>query len=111
MANGDKSYFSDGASGEIDGTGAAITIQTGFKPVEIRLYNIDDAGGATDAVWIKGMPAASLRKWVDSGAGVTNGAWVTSNGVTVGNSGFIIGTDGDVNVSGETIHWIAYRGD
>lgn len=109
MANNDKYFFLSGASGEKDGTGAAIDIDCGFQPVRIELMNVDDAGGATDAYWVKGMPAASARKWVDSGAGTTNGSYVTSNGITVGNRGFTIGTDADINASGETIYWIAYR--
>lgn len=109
MANNDIFYGPNGASGEKDGTGSAIPIQLNFKPSAVTLMNIDDAGGFTKLEWIAGMPAASGVKTVDSGAGVTNLSYISSNGITVGSGGFTIGTDTDVNVSAETIHWEARR--
>lgn len=41
--------------------------------------------------------------------GTSFATYIASGGITIGNSGFIIGTDTDVNVLNENIHWIAFR--
>lgn len=95
------------ATGTVEGTGAAIVVQTGFEPSEVRIDNID---GDCILYWNDAMPADSGMKTV--AAGTT--AHITSDGVTVyagtagGNSaGFTIGADSDINVSAETLVWSA----
>lgn len=59
MANGDRTLEDRIATGEVEGTGSAISIFCGFEPRRITLLNID--GGVT-AEWFKNMPNASLLK-------------------------------------------------
>jgi len=98
--------IADRASGTIEGTGAAINIYCGFQPSRVEILNID---GLARGDWTKNMPAASVIKQVTAGTMTKP----TSNGITslkdtVG-EGFIIGADTDLNVSAETLEWIAYR--
>lgn len=109
LTTGTKSYGPNGATGAVTGTGAAITIALDFKPLYVKCINIDDAGGQTQVEWTAAMPAASGVKTIDSGAGTTNLSYISSDGITVGNAGFIIGADTDLNVSGESIVWYAER--
>jgi len=101
-----RKYFSWGASGNVDGTGAAITITLDFKPSRVELFNVT---GNCQLVWIDDMAAGKGQKIVDSGTNLTDISYIASGGVTVNSVGFQIGTDADLNVSAETIHWIAYR--
>ena len=91
-------------TGSVEGTGAAITISVGFVPTRVELFNID---GDCFGQWIDPMPAASVVKTVTSGAGTTDISYATSNGVTTTADGFTIGADSDLNVSAETIIWVA----
>ena len=109
LADGERYFGPFCATGAVTGTGAAINIKLDFKPIRVDLWNIDDAGGGTDLYWSQGMPAASGRKVIDSGAGTTNLSYISADGITVGGNGFTIGADGDVNVSGESIAWTAFR--
>src|SRR4030042_2705875 len=104
MALGDQVLSNHVAVGSVDGTGSAITIVCGFKPLSIRVHNID---GDVIAFWDAIMPDAAMQKIVDSGAGTTDISYVTSNGITPAFNGFTIGTDSDLNVSAEELHWVA----
>lgn len=103
----------DMITGEVEGTGAAINVQLGFIPKKVELINIDDAGSlAPRMIWINGMPAASALKFL----GTPSYSMITTLGISEyagtagGNSaGFTIGADTDMNVSAETIVYIAYR--
>ena len=90
------------------GTGANIDIELGWRPTHVRVVNI---GSATieEVEWFAGMADASAIKTVTGTVARTR---ITSNGITPLNStflGFRIGADSDVNVSGETLVWIAER--
>lgn len=94
-------------TGSVVGTGSAINVRTvTFRPRKVEILNV---GGVCSAVWTDTMADASALKTVDSGAGATDVSLITSNGITPLNNGFTIGADTDLNVSGETIHWVAYQ--
>lgn len=83
-----------------DGTAAAIVIECGFKPREVRVINTESRDMME---WFEGMDDASAIKTVAAGTRTK----ITSNGITVSDSGFTIGLDTDVNVSDEQLSWVA----
>jgi len=110
--------------GSVEGTGAAINVETGFKPRYVKVLNIDDAGSLNPTIeWFEGMTAAyglkNLRQAVDEGGTATYSVVneiITSLGISQyagaagsNSEGFTIGADTDLNVSGETIVYIALR--
>lgn len=81
-------------------TGSAITIaKVGFKPRLVLLINVDDPGLA---VHIEGMPAAAAFIHTDA-----TSSYVTSNGVTLTDTGFTVGTDANLNTDGEQVFYMA----
>lgn len=95
-------------SGVVMGTGALITVnkeKCGFKPRMVKLIN---KTGLCSAEWLDTMANDSMQKSADSGAGAVDNVDVTSNGIIPLASGFSIGTDADLNVSGEAIHYEAW---
>lgn len=106
-------YGNNIATGTVEGTGADIVIQCGFQPRAVTLLNID---GLARLEWTETMGAGYGFKTADTGAGVTDLSLLSSLGVTAyagseaaNSEGFTIGADTDVNVSAETIEYIAYR--
>ena len=100
-------------AGNVEGTGANITINCGFVPARVRVVNIDSAT-VEELEWFRGMADASAIKTVTGTVARTK---ITSLGITpVGDAaddeveqGFIIGADTDVNVDSETIYYEAVR--
>lgn len=103
-------------TGTVEGTGATINVSLGFIPSYVKCVNIDDAGGLEPTLeWIKGMAAASGLKTL----GTPTYNMITTLGIseyagsdTPGSeaeAGFSIGADTDLNVSAETIVYIAFR--
>jgi len=82
------------------GTAAAVTITTGFKPRFVRVINED---GDCHEEWYEGMADAESMKMLTSGTYEK----MTSHGITVSDSGFIIGLDTDINVTSQQLSWIA----
>ena len=82
------------------GTVAAMVLTLGFKPRFVRVINNTSADTEE---WVEGMAAASAMKRV--AAGTTS--LITSNGITVSDTGFTIGLDTDILVTSEQITWIA----
>lgn len=75
----------------IPGTGAAITVNCGFRPKHIRVINISTAGKLE---WFEGMAEGSAYKDKDGTAGEAGyTSIITSNGITVSDRSFVIGTD------------------
>lgn len=90
------------------GTAAAITITTGFKPRYVEVWNVTAAGtGLSGLKWFEGMAAASAIKMDDQGTSEAGLTLITTLGITVSNSGFVIGLDLDVNVTSEQLSWLA----
>jgi hypothetical protein len=82
------------------GTVAAYTFTLGFKPRYIHLINNTSRD---EAFWIEGMAADSANKRVAAGTGTL----ITSNGITVSNTGFTFGLDTDLNVTSEQVSFVA----
>jgi hypothetical protein len=90
--------------GAFTGTGALITVGVlGCRPGTVKLFN---RGGLAKAEWNDAMPDASMMKQVTDGTI----SFPTSGGVTPTSAGFTVGTDADMNVSGELVYWEATEG-
>jgi len=99
-----KGIFQMGVGSYIEtGTAAAVTITTGFKPRYVKVMNED---GDAYMEWYEGMADAEAMKLVGDTTPAVLGK-VTSNGITVSASGFIIGLDTDVNVASQQMSWLA----
>ncbi len=88
-------------SGSMAGTGALITITLGYKPRKVELFNSD---GLAKAEKTDTMDADSSYKTITAGT-----ATYPADLITLTDSGFTIGTDGDLNVAGEALHWVAWQ--
>lgn len=86
-------------TGTMDGTGALITINTGYTPRRVEVYNSD---GLAYAIKTDTMAADSSIKHVTAGT-ITFPADL----IEITSTGFTIGVDADLNVAGEALHWIA----
>jgi len=89
-------------SGKIPGTGADRKVILGFKPKVVQLENTD---GLVSAFKTETMATDSAVKRVTSGTMTFPASMVTLNP-----DGFTIGSDADLNVSGEDIHYVAWEG-
>lgn len=89
--------------GSVVGTGALIEVRgVEFRPRKVELFNM---GSGDEGKWVEGMADDSLFKRLAAGTGSVE----TSGGVTPRSDGFDIGTDTDVNASGELIRWVAHE--
>jgi len=101
MASGAHRSF----RGSVSGTGSNLDVLiVGFRPHTVKLYNVT---GNCSAVWLDSMADASMQKIVDSGSGTSDTSFVSSGGVTPLANGFRLGTDTDLNVSAEVVHYEA----
>lgn len=97
-------------TGTYTGTGSAVTEATigscGFKPLYLKIWNDTDG----DASWeyVNGMTAAYAYQVSDSGSGTTDLSKLTSNGITLSDTGFAVGTS--LSESGKTFRYIAING-
>ena len=103
-------------TGTVEGTGAEIIVELGYKPTFVKLINIDDAGGDIITLYhVAGMPAASGLKNIDADPHlkITVGGITLFDGDTTTTppkkAGFKIGTDADMNVNGETLMYMVAR--
>ena len=99
------------ATGTVEGTGAAINVETGFSPTYVRVVNFDDPGILE---WWSGMGAATGIRLTDAPS-LTK---LNSRGITPydgksgeNSKGFSIGTDSSINVRYETLFWLAVGND
>jgi len=104
-------------TGTVEGTGSAINVKCGFKPRYVKLFNIDDGGSLMPMMeWHEGLADGYGIKWL-IGTTYTTPSIASSGGITPYSGsdaagegqGFTIGTDSDINASGETILWLALR--
>jgi len=103
------------AVGTILGTGAAINVKCGFIPRYVELLNASDSN-MIKMEWFKGMAAgyafkektgtAYIARTILTSAGISEYAGSDSQG---GGQGFTLGTDSDMNGSGDTIYYLAVR--
>ena len=104
--------FPSNVTGTYDGTGAAMTFKLGFVPSRVRIVNFGSTG-KEQLEWCRGMPAGSAIKTTNAGRSYITTGGITINGDTKGSTveqGFTLGTDADVNVSGERFYLEAIRG-
>ena len=80
---------------------AAITVTVGFKPRFVIVYNINDLA---EHQFILGMTNGYSLKRITDGTLSS----VTSNGITLTSSGFIIGT-AIADTAADVLRWVAYR--
>lgn len=89
-------------TGVVKGTGALLNVykeKVGARPYSVKLFNVTQNSHAT---WTDKMADDSCQ--LDKTAGVS---LVTSGGIIPLASGFSIGTNADINTSGDTIHFEA----
>lgn len=99
------------ATGTIVGTAGILNVLCGFIPQQVRLMN---ETGLVKAEWVNTMDADSAIKTVTAGtiSKITIGGISPYEGTRGGDQpGFSIGTDADINVSGEVLHWEAFSSD
>lgn len=97
-----SSHANQTRSGKIPGTGADRKVILGFKPKSVQLENVD---GLVSAFKSETMDADKAVKRVTAGTMTFPASMVTLNA-----DGFTIGTDADLNVAGEDIHYVAWEG-
>lgn len=97
-------------TGTVEGTGAAINVETGFKPSRVEILN---EAADISLLWTDTMDDAAGLKTLKAGSQ----AFIAANGVTPyagtrgdTSAGFTIGTD-SVNVSGNTLHYTVWGSD
>lgn len=88
--------------GSVVGTGAAKKVILGFKPAVVHLHNVD---GLVSAYKTDSMEDDKALKEVTAGTKT-----FPASMVTIESDGFTIGTDADLNVSGERIEYTAWQG-
>jgi hypothetical protein len=83
-------------------TAAAFELTTGFKPRYVKVQNLNASGYAA-MEWYEGMAADSaVLTGIDGAISL-----ITSLGITVGERGFTVGLQTDVNVINEQLSWMA----
>lgn len=95
-------------SGTVEGTGAALNVQLGFKPTRVTIFNED---GLCQLDWFNSMADNHGLKRITAGtmSKITSNGIATYDGTAAGEAaGFTIGADTDVNVNGETLHYEAW---
>ena len=89
------------AYGAVVGTGADLDVESvGFRPRSVELVNVDSGD---ELKWSGSMADAAGLKRIAAGAATL----LTTTGVTPLAAGFRLGADSDMNVAGETVHYIA----
>lgn len=87
--------------GAYRGTGSELEIEkVGFRPAVVELVNVDDAS------IMKHMEGMDDASFVLQKAGSTS--VVTTEGVTLTDKGFTVGTNADLNTSGELVRFVAW---
>lgn len=90
------------AVGAFIATGSLMHItKLGFKPRFLVLVNIDDPGFA---IFIEGMADASALIHTDATT-----SHPTTNGITLTDTGFDVGTDANINTDGEQVFYAAIQ--
>lgn len=91
--------------GAVQGTGSAITVdQIGFRPKLVRVVNAG-ATGLSRLEWFEGMADAAAIKTITNG---TISA-IAVDGITPLATGFTLGGDANVNISGEVAYYEAHE--
>jgi len=93
-------------TGTVEGTGATISIACGFVPSYVKIINVD---GDAEIAWTEDLADGEGYKCLTGGTNALMATLgITPTGPGGSNNGFQIGADTDVNVSGQTMLWIAH---
>ena len=88
-------------TGQLVGTGSLMTVsKIGFKPRYVRIVNLDDPGSLE---FFEGMASGRGFKHIDG-----TQTSISTGGITPTNTGFTLGTDADMNVSGEQLSYVVW---
>lgn len=90
---------------KLAGTGALLPVETNFEPALIILINETQLA---ITLHVRGMAAAHCVTIKDSGSGTTDIVVKTSNGVTLSEQGFAIGTDAALNTAADVLYAVAF---
>lgn len=101
------------ARGKVEGTTSEIKIGLEFAPRKVELFNVD---GLVKGVWTETMAPGEVMKTItdgtitfESSGGITQVEQQELDDKADPGRGFTIGTDANLNASGEDIHWVAYE--
>ncbi len=89
-------------TGSYEGTGAAVSIECGFKPICVIVYNEEDG----DVMWLHLQGAADASALQITNHADTQLSFITSNGITLSVNGFSAGTT--LSESGKTLRYLAF---
>jgi hypothetical protein len=96
MASGNQQSY-----GAAVGTGANLDVRSvGFRPREVKIVNADSDD---ELYWTDTMADGTAYKRLKAGGG----AMIATGGITPLSDGFRLGADTDINVDGETFHFMA----
>ena len=99
--------FPASAKGTYTGTTALLSVNIGFRPALIHIWNETD--GDKYFMHIDGMGAAKAYMINDSGSGATDLSVIATNAITVNDRGFSVGTDSDLNESAKVYRFSVVR--
>lgn len=104
MAAGDRFGGHLVLSGEEVGVNVALNVRCNFKPSYLQIINV-----TTDSIfiWTPMHGAAAATSVIDTGAGATDIAALATNGVTVSDGGFELGTS--IQTTSDVVYWTAWR--
>lgn len=92
-------------TGTVEGTGAAIAVECGFTPSFVGIFNVD---GDALGFWTEDLADAEVFKLLTGGTlALMASAGITPTDYADSAMGFTIGADTDLNVTSETIVWLA----
>jgi hypothetical protein len=88
----------------LTGEAAAVTRPLKFTPQRINVFNT-----TTNSIyfWRKPHGAAGATTFIDTGAGVSDIATITSNGITATDCSVTFGTS--IQTTSDVVYWIAFK--
>lgn len=99
------SVYNQPFAAKLAGTGALLSVNTGFQPKLILVLNITQL---SITFWSEGMDQAKGLQVDDSGADTTNVIALASGGISASPQGFSLGTNSALNAASDVIHVVAF---
>lgn len=97
--------FNNVIIGTVEGTGSALNVSMGFQPSYVHLMNIDGNAELHQVL----AEAKAQKRTAATFSNPTSNIISAFTGSSTAGEGFTIGADADINVSGETIKYVAVR--
>jgi hypothetical protein len=94
------------ASGVYAGNGSSQTITIGWQPALIIISSDATGGPQTDRATSYKMASMAAAGYM---SGNSSAEYKTSNGITITSTGFSVGSNDDINDSGDNFYWTAFR--